>query len=193
MARPALIEDAELLQRISAVFKDAGYEAASLTQLSKASGLKRASLYHRFPGGKEQMAREVLEGADTWLKSHVLDPLTSDIPPRQRVQAVADAFDGFYEGGAQSCLLNMLSSTGVREAPFALPIRRSFECMIDALARASEDSGMPTDRARARAERVVVMLQGSLVVSRGLGTTRPFRDFLRALPNQLLAPELPES
>ncbi|MEO0971892.1 MAG: helix-turn-helix domain-containing protein, partial [Pseudomonadota bacterium] len=60
MPRPASINDDDLLDRLSSVFREVGYEEASMALLASASGLKKASLYHRFPGGKEQMAREVL-------------------------------------------------------------------------------------------------------------------------------------
>jgi hypothetical protein len=46
--------------------------------------------------------------------------------------------------------------------------------------------GVDRKEARARAERGVIMLQGSLVFARGIGTTRPFRDFLKSLPDELL-------
>jgi len=48
------------------------------------------------------------------------------------------------------------------------------------------DAGLDEDTARARAQRAVMMIQGSLVLSRGMGTTKPFRDALAALPNELL-------
>ena len=54
------IEDDVLLDRLAETFKDVGYEGASLSVLSDATGLKKSSLYHRFPDGKAQMAQEVM-------------------------------------------------------------------------------------------------------------------------------------
>ena len=67
MGRKATVDEADLLCRLSNVFRDVGYEAATLTMLAQATGLQKASLYHRFPEGKEQMAREVLQDAAAWL------------------------------------------------------------------------------------------------------------------------------
>ena len=50
MARPQSVQDQDLMQRLSCVFRDVGYDGASLSILSEATGLKKASLYHRFPG-----------------------------------------------------------------------------------------------------------------------------------------------
>lgn len=186
MPRPASIDDEELLRKLSGVFRDVGYEGASLTELARATGLKKASLYHRFPGGKEQMAREVLAAADAWLAEHVLGPLAADSPPEQRIERMAKKLDSFYAGGRQACLLNTLSSSQLRDGPFAKDIRRAFRAWILALSDALEDAGFEPEEAKARAERAVALLQGSLVVARGLGSGRPFRDFLRRLPDELL-------
>ena len=58
MVRTATVSDVELIERLAKVFKDYGYQGASMSIIAKASGLQKASLYHRFPGGKEQMAQE---------------------------------------------------------------------------------------------------------------------------------------
>ena len=51
----------ELLNALSDVFRKRGYEGATLAELAAAANLGRASLYHHFPGGKAEMARQVLE------------------------------------------------------------------------------------------------------------------------------------
>ncbi len=53
------VTEEELLDRLTSVFRTHGFEGASLSLISKATGLQRASLYHRFPGGKEEMAKAV--------------------------------------------------------------------------------------------------------------------------------------
>jgi TetR/AcrR family transcriptional regulator, lmrAB and yxaGH operons repressor len=63
MARTQSISEADLIGRLSLVFRDRGYEGAALADLASAAGLKKASLYHRFPGGKQQMAEEVMAAA----------------------------------------------------------------------------------------------------------------------------------
>lgn len=185
MARPSTIGDDELLNRLSVVFRDVGYAGASLADLSEATGLKRASLYHRFPGGKEQMAREVLRTAGEWVADHVLAALKSDAPPRQRISAMTVHLKSFYSGGKQACLLNMLSSAHIHDGPFTGQIKAMLEALIDGLSGLLMEAGFGEADAVARAERAVMLLQGSLVLSRGMGTTRPFHTFLATLPDEL--------
>jgi hypothetical protein len=80
----------------------------------------------------------------------------------------------------------MLSSARIHEGPFTTLIRSVFEAWIAALSAVLVDAGFDRKTARVRAERAVMMLQGSLVFSRGMGITRPFHDFLRTLRRQLL-------
>lgn len=186
MARKALIENDALIDRLSATFRDVGYEAASLALLSEATGLKKASLYHRFPGGKEQMGLEVLQEAGRWLTQHVLGPLAGLGTPRERIIAMTRELDSFYQGGKQACLLNLLSSPIGEDSPFKSTIRQMFEAFVEALASVIADTGCPAGVAHERAERALVLIQGSLVLARGLGSTEPFRKALAALPDELL-------
>ncbi|TGQ06111.1 helix-turn-helix domain-containing protein, partial [Mesorhizobium sp. M00.F.Ca.ET.217.01.1.1] len=50
-------ERADLPSIIGEVFREHGYEGASLALIGAATGLGKGSLYHFFPGGKEEMAR----------------------------------------------------------------------------------------------------------------------------------------
>lgn len=188
MARPVRIEDSVLLKKLSDVFREVGYEGASLATLSEATGLKKASLYHRFPGGKEQMAREVLASAGAWLAGNILTPLKASGPPEARIRAMTRNLGEFYSGGRQACLLNMLSSPHADRGPFARMIENVFKAWIEALSTVLTDAGFDEDTARFRAERAIALLEGSLVIGRGLGTTRPFRNCLANLERELLAP-----
>ncbi|MGE4305834.1 MAG: TetR/AcrR family transcriptional regulator [Novosphingobium sp.] len=187
MARKALIENDALIDRLSATFRDVGYEAASLALLSEATGLKKASLYHRFPGGKEQMGIEVLQEAGRWLTGHVLGPLAGEGTPRERITAMTRELDSFYSGGKQACLLNLLSSPIGEASPFKASIRLMFEAFVEALTKVIAEAGYSDTAARDRAERGVALIQGSLVLARGLESTEPFRKALVALPGELLA------
>ena len=57
----------------------------------------------------------------------------------------------------------------------------------DGLASVIAETGCPVSVAQERAERALVLIQGSLVLARGLGSTAPFHRALAALPEELLA------
>jgi TetR/AcrR family transcriptional regulator, lmrAB and yxaGH operons repressor len=185
LPRPPSIDEEALIEKLSRVFSDVGYEGASLNQLSAATGLQKASLYYRFPRGKRQMAEEVLAAAGAWLASFVLTPLTSAAAPDARIAEVSRNLDQFYCGGRRACLLNMLSSPRIEDGPFSEQIRSAFGALIGAFDRLIRDAGYPPDAALRRASRTVMLLHGSLVLSRGLGSEAPFKAFLADLPNAI--------
>ena len=49
------INDADLAEKALELFRQRGYEGISLNDLVVVSGLEKASLYYRFPGGKKDM------------------------------------------------------------------------------------------------------------------------------------------
>lgn len=186
MARPQSVDDARVLEQLGCVFREVGYEGASLAQLSKATGLKKASLYHRFPGGKQQMAEEVLAQALRWYEEHVFAPLKGSGTPRARLATVTANLNAFYGGGAQACLLNMLAAPRSIESPFSPAIKGAHEAVAQAFARLAREAGHSAAAARTRAERAIMLLHGSLVLSRGLASPEPFKAFLKSLPHELL-------
>lgn len=186
MGRRSRIGEKELIQGLSRVFRDTGYDGATLSTLSKETGLQRASLYHRFPGGKEQMAQEVLAATESWLTESLFEPLKSEGPVDERIGVMVKKLDELYSSGQQACILNMLSSAGDYDGPFVVTIKRIFDALIDALGQLAEEHGFGKKEARVRAERVVMLLHGSLVLSRGTGSQKPFERILETLPDELL-------
>lgn len=181
MARPVSIEDDALLARLSRTFREVGYEGASVAVLADATGLRKASLYHRFPGGKAQMAQDVLRAAELWLKEHVIAPLEAADRTDGVIVAVAQALEEFYDRGRLSCLVNVLSSDFGRTGPFTAQVRRLAEGLISAMSQALQGAGMAPSEADLKAEQLLCELQGSLILARVLGRTDPFDHVLQRM------------
>ena len=179
--RIAAIPKQEVIDRLAIVFRRLGYEGATLSELSSGTGLQRASLYHYFPGGKEEMARAVLEQINDGIKKNVLGPLEADGDPGERLRCMAQALDGFYAGGKLNCLIGLFILSASHEL-FHDDIRNTLQAWIAALARLMTETGIAPELARQRAERWIGELQGSLIMSRGLGSNEPFRRMMDVLP-----------
>lgn len=186
MARPQTIPSNDLLDRIEAVFARVGYEGASLAMLAEAAGLRKASLYHRFPGGKAQMAADVLRAAQARLEAEVLAPLRAEGPPKQRAKAAAEALRRVHEDGRRASLLNMLAAPGTADGDLTPVVQAGFGAMIDAFAKLARDGGAKPRKARRKAERAVMLIEGGLVMARGTGDAAPFLEVLERLPDELL-------
>ncbi len=179
------VTDEELLDRLTDVFRTHGFEGASLSLISEATGLQRASLYHRFPGGKEDMANAVLKRAGKWLGDRVLAPLVGPGKPADRIRKMADELHAFYGGGQTSCLLDSLSF-GVEDNAIRQHVREGLTFWVEALAKVAREGGVPNKKARQQAQDGISRLQGSLVMARILKDYGPFERTLSDLPTVIL-------
>ncbi|NJO42678.1 MAG: TetR/AcrR family transcriptional regulator [Cyanobacteria bacterium CRU_2_1] len=179
---------AEVIPQLMSVFQQYGYEGASITRFSEATGLKRASLYHYFPNGKSEMAAVVLNYLTQALKEQLLAPLRSDNSPADRIRAMNQNVDAFYQHGQQDCLLALLSIGEAHEL-FQEQVQQALNLWIDSLATVLAEAGITPTAARQRAEDAIVQIQGALVLTRGLNNTTTFERILNQLPETLLRPE----
>lgn len=186
MGRAQAIDDDALLKQLTSTFREVGYEAASLSLLADAAGLKKASLYHRFPGGKEEMAQAVLRAAGEWLDVEVVQVLEGEGPPADRVAKALAALRRFYAGGKQACLLNMLAAGHIASNAFTPMITTMFGQLTRGFARVAQDAGQDEAQSRMAARRAVMLLQGSLVMARGMGDPSPFAEALEMIRSSLL-------
>ena len=181
----------DIIQRIVAAFREHGYEGASLSILSQATGLGRSSLYHHFPNGKTDMAQAALDWVLTSFETLVIAPLQqTQQTPLQRLQTCAQGLAEFYADGARSCLLNIFS-IGAASTVFQTQLRASTQAMLRMFSDIAQESGIAPDIAQQRGEQAVVGIQGALVISRTLGSNEPFLRFLAQFPTQLIRPESP--
>ena len=176
----ALATKNEIVDRLFTVFRDRGFEGASLTDLSRATGLGKSSLYHYFPEGKAQMAEAVLDRATALIDSEILGAALAPGPLKARVLKIVAAFDRIYAGGRTSCVLGQLAPSKIG-AEARQGLRRAFTHWIEAIDRLAVESGMTAARARTFAEDWVAHLQGALILQSVSGDLGPFERAMNAL------------
>jgi TetR/AcrR family transcriptional repressor of lmrAB and yxaGH operons len=101
MAR-AVAARADLLPVLAETFREHGYEGASLSRISQATGLGKGSLYHFFPGGKAEMVEAVLAEIEGWFATHVFEPLREAGDPEAAVEAMFETVTEYFRSGIQS-------------------------------------------------------------------------------------------
>ena len=180
-----LIPREAVLDRIIEAFRTRGYDGATLSRLSEATGLVKASLYHYFPAGKEDMARAALDALTQKLVDEVLQPMDAEPDPLEKLRVMVEGLKRFYEGGKAACMLEVFSLGTAREL-FGEQIRNAFIRLRDTLAQTLARNGQDLATALARAELAVAAVQGALVMSRGLGEPDTFENVLGSLPGLLL-------
>lgn len=182
----ALISKDEVLARLTDIFREHGYDGASLADLSQATGLGRSSLYHHFPGGKEQMAAEVLGYLDGMLQKALYEPLATETSPTKKLDAMLAVIDGFYEGGSKPCILERFCTSATRPV-IGGPLRRSYDVWLTAFETLGISAGIDRTIARSRAEDALARIEGALVVVSGIGKNQVFARALEDVRATLLA------
>lgn len=182
-----LLTKHEVLGRLMDLFREKGFDGASLSDISASTGLGKSSLYHHFPNGKEEIARQVLGHLEAELEKALFEPMRSNATPRQKLDRMLDTIDRFYEGGKKACLLERLCAS-VDAKRFRRPLGRAFNAWIDAVTALGVEAGLPHAIARRRAEDLVVRIEGALVVCAGTGDTNVFTRTVRHLRETVLGP-----
>jgi AcrR family transcriptional regulator len=167
------------------LFRQYGYDGATLSKISEATGLGKASLYHHFPGGKDEMVAAVLDDLERWFDQNVLQPLNSSQGESlSRLRQMCDRLSELYDGGKQPCLSAILLLGSARDV-FHDRIKAMYRAWIAAIANVLIEQGLNEGLARQRAEDAITAIQGSLIVSQGLDDPAPFQRVLQTLPDAL--------
>ncbi len=184
MSAPLMSRE-EVIAKLVPVFRQYGYDGATLAKLSESTGLGRASLYHHFPNGKREMAAAVLNYMNQWLESSVLEPLRQDGEPAERICVMSTNLYKFYNCGKDACLLAVLALGESRDL-FHTQIQKALNTWIETLSHVLVEAGVEPNCARRRSENAILKIQGSLVLARGLNDTGLFERVLQCLIEDLL-------
>lgn len=182
----ALLSRAQVIERLLAVIRQSGYDGASLSDLSAATGLGKSSLYHHFPNGKDDMVMAVLESLADQLRNAVFTPLRVPGTPKKRLDAMVTSVDAFYGGGDDPCILAQIALGSTRDR-FRAPVKAIFNDWMDAITDVLVDAKLPRAKSRRRAEDAVLRIEGALILSGAMNDTSVFERTMRTMTATLLA------
>lgn len=175
------------------LFRQFGYEGVTLSKISQATGLGKASLYHHFPGGKAEMAEAALTQVNQWLEKSILPILVGAasleenraVMPIDTFQSMCEEVNHFFNEGQNSCLWAVLELEQSSDDLFHSQIRWAFSQWIEAIANVLITAGLDETLAKQRGEDAMISIQGALILSHGLKDFGPFQRTLQQLPQQL--------
>ncbi len=141
IGRPLEFDPSEALQDAMRVFRSRGYEASSLQDLLKATGLSKSSLYQTF-GSKQALFDDCLEFYCNDVISKMREKLENSASGREFIESVFNdiASGSGKEEAKMGCLLmNSVSEFGQRDQDIARAMNRQIkrieQVFADAIAR----------------------------------------------------------
>ena len=162
-----------MIERTAVLLAKKGLQGASFSEILEASGAPRGSLYHHFPGGKDELVLAALEYAGGQALD-LLDRL-SGRPARE----VAEAFLSLWRtvlvrsDFAAGCAVVAVTVAAESETLRA----RSAEILKswrERLATLFAEGGIPKKKARALAASLVAACEGAVILARAERSFEPF-------------------
>jgi AcrR family transcriptional regulator len=165
-----------ILDSSAELFRRQGYAGTGIKQITAEASAPFGSLYHFFPGGKEQLGEAVIRWSGgmylqlfSTIAAQAADPLT----------AVADFFAGAAQTLRETDFADAcpIATVALEVASTNEPLRQAtadvFESWIDAATAYFVAAGIPAQSARGLAFAMLSLLEGAFVFSRAMRSTEP--------------------
>lgn len=173
-----------LLKQLRRVFEFNGYAGATFSLMAAATGLGRATLYHYFPGGKQEMAEALLEDAASELDTRAFSHLLGGARPTDRLSAFIQGFGEYLHDGHGHCLLSVFAQGDARDVlgPAVASHMARWQMLLE---ETLAGTGLSPKRARRLADDVLDGLYGGLVVGKMTGDERHFERSMKRIARRL--------
>lgn len=174
-----------LVDAAEALVQRRGYNAFSYADLSKAVGIRKASVHHHFPS-KGDLGRAVAERYRQAFAQALsrIDEETEN--PRGRLERYAELYAEALSQRGRMCLCGMLAAEYATLPPLVQEqVRGFFDDQRGWLTTTFRRAGHPRSVAVRRGEALLAGLEGALLVSRTNGDTAAFAQTARVLIDAL--------
>jgi TetR/AcrR family transcriptional regulator, lmrAB and yxaGH operons repressor len=170
-----------MVRSAASLISSRGVSATSFSDVVADSGAPRGSIYHHFPGGKEQLATEAVR----WTSDRVVAYLRASTETTP--QAVLARFIQLWRqvvvtsNAASGCVVaGVALDTGAEEGLMAVA-RETFRSWEHVLAEQLERAGVPERRAKSISIATLAGMEGALILCRAEGSVEPLDDIAQEL------------
>ena len=177
-----------MIEAAAESFRRRGMAGTSFTDVLAASGAARGAIYHHFPDGKAQLAREAVSwfGAGVTARLAVLGEADDDelATPEQVMERFLAAVRPVVGESAEcaSCPVAAVTLESTRgEGHLLAAADDAFAAWAAELARLLTRAGLAPDEALALGTLMVTTLEGAQVLCRAAGSLEPFDRAAAAL------------
>ncbi len=164
------------MQRSAELFRRQGFAGTGVKQIVAEASAPFGSLYHFFPGGKEQLGEEVIRSSGA-IYGQLIDAFFQ--PGGDPVAATREFFAAAALTLRESDYADAcpIATVALEVSSTSEPMRRAcadvFESWIDGAAQRLAECGLPRKRARELALSMLCSLEGAFVLGRALRSTEP--------------------
>ena len=159
---------AALLASAARLFRRQGYAATGVNQILETADVKAGSLYHHFPGGKQELAAAVVDSVGADIERRLRELLDSGLPVSDIVEAWIDLMaSGLASDRRDGCPIEPIATESVNASPTVRDASaRAFGGWCLAVADRLRADGWPAVDADQTALAVIALIEGALILSR---------------------------
>ncbi len=184
MAR-MVAEKADVIGPLAEVFREHGYEGASLALIGKATVSARAASTTSSPTGRKRWCGLFSMRSANGFEDAIYAPLRNESDANRAICAMLASTAQYFRSGRRVCLVGALAVANTRDL-FAQAIRGYFVAWVDALQSALVRQGREADQSRMLAEEAVLAIQGAIVLSRAMDDPAVFQRAIDQLRHRLV-------
>jgi TetR/AcrR family transcriptional regulator, lmrAB and yxaGH operons repressor len=178
---------ASMICSAAALFGSRGLSATSFSDVLADSGAPRGSIYHHFPGGKKQLAEDVI----SWTSEQVLGHLRA-CPAGTPSGVLAWFIDLWRQsvaasGGRSGCPVAGIAVDTGAAGDLIDAARAAFSDWTALLAGQLQAAGVPAHRAGPIATVTLAAMEGALILCRAERSIQPLETTAQELMNLLSA------
>jgi AcrR family transcriptional regulator len=165
-----------IVQRSSELFRRQGFAGTGVKQIVAEASAPFGSLYHFFPGGKEQLGEEVIRSSGAvygQLIDAFFEPGADPVAATREFFAAAAATvrDSGYADACPIATVALEVSSANEE--LRLACADVFEAWIEGGTARYVEAGIPRETARRLVIQLIAGLEGAFVLARALRSTEP--------------------
>lgn len=167
-----------LVDAAARLFQQNGYAQTGIAEILASSGVPKGSLYHHFPGGKEDLALAAADRAGRSLVRLTDRVAAAGRPPAALIAEICAALADVFETseGWRGCPVTLTLLAGRPSDRFTKRARSIYDDWAGTIAVHLAEAGLSDDEAAKLARRSLVVLQGAWVLARAEESGAPLRD-----------------
>jgi AcrR family transcriptional regulator len=165
-----------IVERSAELFRRQGFAGTGVKQIVAEASAPFGSLYHFFPGGKEQLGEEVIRFSGG-IYGQLIDAFFT--PGGDPVAATRNFFAAAAVAVRESDYADAcpIATVALEVSSTSEPMRQAcadvFDGWVDGATQRLVECGLPRKRSRALAISMIASLEGAFVLARALRSTEP--------------------
>lgn len=164
------------------LFRKQGYSASSISEILNDAHAAKGSLYHHFPGGKQDLAIAAARYSSECVLALMAECFDQARKKNESfsegVQCFVEAIASMFET-TEAQELSPVSATllnGTADDEFRKEANAIFTAWQEAFLAEGVRFGMPVEDVRYRGKKLLLLMEGAWVVARAVGHAEPIRN-----------------